>query len=324
MISIFFYCSSPYVGYTLKKADYINKEMKNVSEKDMTAIGYKLFNSSGSFMVLGKFDGRKYFHTRQSQSENFDEQNRRIYENVAFVGENIQDEKVIDKIAMYVLFNEKIFYRKMADMTILLDDGFTIDFNKLLAFVNEIDKAKIVFDSSNNNAVKFYNDIMKCCDKEISFVITESTWSYFIKQVGFDFNESVLYKLSLQDAELLTKDSIVKLDNEIKSTDNSSHFPPASQDSNVAETKNETDDKIISFERDEEIRKLKQDINNICAERNDLKSEIKALNKKINFLTKENTNLMEEQKTLKIKNIIKGVIGTALAVLIIHILKWIF
>ena len=337
MVSVFFYCSSPYVGYTLKQGDYTKKEMKSVSEKDMTAIGYKLFNSSGSFMTLGKFDGRKYFHTRQSQSENFDEQGRRIYTNVAFVGENSTDDETINKIAMYVMFNENMFYKQIADMITLQDDGFTIEFDKLNLFVDKLNKTNISIKSSNRKAVKFYDDIMSCNSKELSFVITESTWSYFVKQAGYDFNESVLYKLSLQDAEILTDGSTVEFSDEASKKDDSINPPPAPPvekkveevvpeniSANEAKEKVKADENKLSDEKDKEIKKLKQDTNNICAERNDLKTEINKLKKSISALEKENTALKDKQKTLTIKGILKGVIGTVLAVLVIHILKWIF
>ena len=337
MVSVFFDCSSPYIGYTLKHADYIKKEMKSVSEKDMTAIGYKLFNSSGSFMTLGNFDGRKYFHTRQSQSENFDEQGRRIYTNVAFVGENSKDDKTIDKIAMYVMFNENTFYKQIADMITLQDDGFTIEFDKLNSFVDKLNKTNISIKSSSHKAVKFYDDIMSCNNKELSFVITESTWSYFTKQAGYDFNESVLYKLSLQDAEILTVGSTVEFSDEASKKDDSITPPPAPPvekkveevvpeniPANEAKIKVKADESKLSDEKDKEIQKLKQDINNICAERNSLETEVNKLKAKISGLLKENAALKDEQKKLTIKGILKGVIGTVLAVLVILILKWIF
>lgn len=337
MVSVFFYCSSPYVGYTLKQADYIKKEMKSVSEKDMTAIGYKLFNSSGSFMTLGKFDGRKYFHTRQSQSENFDEQGRRIYTNVAFVGENSKDDETINKIAMYVMFNENMFYKQIADMITLQDDGFTIEFDKLNSFVDKLNKTDISIKSSSNNTVKFYDDIMSSNSKELSFVVTESTWSYFVKQAGYDFNESVLYKLSLHDAEMLTDGSTIEFCDKTNSKEDSTNPPPdpfvekkveevvpEAVTTNETEIKAKADESKFSDGKDKEIKKLKQDINNICAERNGLETEINKLNKRISTLVKENATLKGEQKALTVKGILKGVIGTVLAVLVIHILKWIF
>lgn len=336
MVSVFFYCSSPYVGYTLKQADYIKKEMKSVSPKDMTAIGYKLFNSSGSFMIFGKFEGRKYFHTRQSQSENFDEQGRRIYTNVAFVGENSRDDKTINKIAMYVMFNEKIFYKEISDMIMLLNEGFTVDFAKLSAFIEKIANFDIRLKSGSNETKKFYNDMLNRNDKELGFVITESTWSYLTKQCGYDFNESVLYKLSLQDAEILTSGSVIEFGDKISSNDNSATppAPPAGKKETAvvtetvpftdAEIKAEEDENELSDEKDKEIKKLRQDINNVCAERNELEAELKELRQKISALSKENMILKEEKKCLDIKNILKGVIGTVLAVLVIRILKWIF
>lgn len=219
MVSVFFYCSSPYVGYTLKQADYVNREMKSASEKSMTAMGYKLFNSSGSLMVLGEFEGRKYFHTRQSQSENYDEQGRRIYTNVAFAAEDAKDEEIINKIALYVFFNEEEFYRQMADMILLLDDGFIVDFDKLSVFMTEkINNTDFSLKPGSGNAGRFYNDVMKCRNKKLSFVVTESTWSYFIKQAGCDFNNTVLYKFSSDEAQSLVSGS--KFEPKVKENDN--------------------------------------------------------------------------------------------------------
>lgn len=212
MVSVFFYCSSPYVGYTLKQADYVNREMKSASGESMTAMGYKLFNSSGSLMVLGEFEGRKYFHTRQSQSENYDEQGRRIYTNVAFTAQDSADAEIINKIALYVFFNEEDFYRRMADLIALLDDGFTVDFDRLSAFMAEImNDAGFNLKPGGGNAGRFYNDVMKCRNKTLSFVVMESTWSYFVKQAGSDFNHSVLYKFSSGEAQTLVSGSKIEL-----------------------------------------------------------------------------------------------------------------
>ena len=325
MVTIFFYCSSPYVGYTLKQADYINKEMKKVSERDMTAIGYKLFNRSGSLMVLGKFDGRKYFHTRQSRSENYDEQKRRIYTNVAFVGENAEDDKTVKKIAMYVMFNENEFYKQIADMTTLLDDGFTIDFDKLKAFTDKVETANAALNSSSKATAKFYRDVMQDNNKELSFVITESTWSYFVKQTGYDFQGSVLYKLSMQDAERIISDSTVELIGDTSNNTGRRNTNISPTDKKKAEEpKPKTGHTELLNEKDREIEKLKHDINDLCKERNDLEVRINDLEKMISRLTKENADLKDKQKTITIKGILKGVIGTVLAVLIMYILRHIF
>ncbi len=329
MISVFFYCSSPYVGYTLRQADYINKEMKGVSEKSMTAKGYKLINSSGSYMVLGKFGERKYFHTRQSQSENYDEQNRRILTNVAFVGENGSDDGAVNKLAMYVMFNEEKFYEEISGMISLVQTGFTVDFEKLEAFLQKIDKADITLKSESNQALSFFEKVMKC-DKELSFVITESTWSYLVKQVGYDFNEDVLYKLALREAKVLTDVSTVVLGNTAiqpppsppTSDKTKDKVVPTAGTAEKATAKSDSD--RASEEKDRKIEKLTQDINSICAKRNSLEATIKELNKKIADLLRENTALKSSRKSLVIKSVLAGVIGTASAVLVILLLKWIF
>ncbi len=326
MVSVFFYCSSPYVGYTLKQADYINKEMKSVSEKDMTVKGYKLINSSGSYMVLGKFGGRKYFHTRQSQSENYDEQNRRILTNVAFVGENEKDDEIVNKLAMYIMFNEEKFYQEISGMIALIQTGFTVDFEKLEVFLKKFVSSNITLKSKSNQTSNFFEKIMKC-QKELSFVITESTWSYLVKQMGYDFNEDVLYKFSSEEAKNLTDGSTVEFCN---TGIQPPPPPPPSDDDEDSETNTVEEPEIngasdhILKEKYKKIEELKQDINNICAERNSLETNIRELQKKISDLLRENETLKSNKKSLVIKSVLAGVIGTVLAVLVILILKWIF
>lgn len=346
MVTVFFYCSSPYVGYTLKKADYANKEMKSVSANDMTSIGYKLFNSSGSFMTLGKFEGRKYFHTRQSQSENFDEQGRRIYTNVAFVGNDTKDEDIVNKIAMYVMFNEELFYKQISEVITLLDDGFTVDFDKLCSFVNKIGEAKIKLKSNNSYATKFFNDVMTCTSKELSFVITESTWSYFVKQAGYDFNESVLYKLSLQDAQTLTEGSTAELIEENKVVPPQAPAQPVIKKEvpsqapvtpvikkatqvavpkiEIVDNSDKTDYAKLLEEKDKIIKNLKTDINNICAQRNDLESKLDRAKRELSVLKHQYQNLENNQKKLAITNILIGVGASGLVALVIWLLTLIF
>ena len=203
MISVFFYCSSPYVGYKLKQADYVNKEMVNVVKKEqMTSLGYECFIQSGSYMLLGKFDGKKFFHTRESDSQKYDEQGRRIFTNLAFVGEDVADENTIIKIAAYAFFEEEKFYKTMSQMIVLLKEGFTVDFDKLSDFINKMSKKSFRFSSFNKDAIAFYQGIMTPNDKPIHFIVTESTWSYFVKQTNNQFNEdSALNILSSIDAK---------------------------------------------------------------------------------------------------------------------------
>ncbi len=319
MVSVFLYCSSPYVGYTLKQADYRKKEMRAVTENDMTPIGYKVFCSSGSFMVLGKFNGKKYFHTRQSQSENYDEQNRRIYTNAAFVGENKEDEKTINRIAAYALFDEEAFYKEITGMITLLDDGFSVDFDKLACFIKKFD-SEVILETTNGAAQKLYKAIMAKGNDTITFIVTESTWSYFVKQVGHDFNDSVLYKLSFDDAESITAKAAVRF---APSKPDDKTDPPRPKAPKVPENKKTADDSVPD-EKDHEIEKLRSDVNLICAERNNLLSEIGKLKGKISSVMQENTRLKDKMRMVRLTGILMGVIGTVCAVLIIYILRWIF
>lgn len=203
MISVFFNCSSPFVGYTLKKADYVQEAMFSCTPEDMTLTGYKVFNSSGSYMLLGTFDGRRYFHTRQSQSEQYDEQGRRIYTNIAFISESLTDASVVNVIAAYAFFEEEAFYKEIADMIILLKDGFTVNFEALSGFINRF-SGSFRLDTKSSEAASFFHMISKSNNQyQIDFIVRESTWNYFVKQVQNDFNNSVARQFSHSEASSL-------------------------------------------------------------------------------------------------------------------------
>lgn len=201
MVKVFFLCSSPFVGYTLRQADYIENQMLPVTEQSMTPLGYKIFNSSGSYMVLADISGYRYFHTRQSQSEQYDEQGRRIYANIAFLGSGPADRDVINKLAAYAFFEEDAFYKEIAAMITLSNDGFTIDFEKLSSFLKRFEK-NCTLDTASTEAKAFCREITnRAVEEEVTFVLLEATWNYFIKQVGYDFHNSVKRQLSSTNAD---------------------------------------------------------------------------------------------------------------------------
>ena len=210
MVKVFFLCSSPFVGYTLRQADYIENQMLPVTEQSMTPLGYKIFNSSGSYMVLADISGCRYFHTRQSQSEQYDEQGRRIYANIAFLGSGPADRDVINKLAAYAFFEEEAFYKEIAAMITLSKDGFTIDFEKLSSFLKCFEK-DCTLDTASTEAKAFYREITnRSVEEEVTFILLEATWNYFIKQVGYDFHNSVKRQLSSNTADNLRIGAVLR------------------------------------------------------------------------------------------------------------------
>mgnify|MGYP004696973643 CR=1 FL=1 len=226
MVKVFFLCSSPFVGYTLKQADYTENQMLPVSEQAMTPLGYKIFNSSGSYMVLADVSGYRYFHTRQSQSEQYDEQGRRIYANIAFLGSGPRERETINKLAAYAFFAEDAFYKEMAAMITLLSDGFTIDFEKLSAFLKRFEK-NCVLDAASAEAKMFFREITDLAlGKEITFVLLEATWNYFTKQIGYDFHNSVKRQLSPDSAAALRAGTVLRFSDSNADTKKAQPGPP--------------------------------------------------------------------------------------------------
>ncbi len=201
MITVVFQCSSPYVGYTTRVADYQKKEMTECSARRMTELGMRVFQVSGTYAILMDIKQRKYFHARQSDSCVLDEQGRRIYNNVAFVGAqgDERDSRIITDIALYELFNADRFYRELAEMIHLTDEGFYVDYEKLELFLKRFE-AGVQCKTTHSQVRNLYEDIRRpSSNKMIRFVVLEATWEYFVKQVGNDFGGSVDWKLTLSD-----------------------------------------------------------------------------------------------------------------------------
>lgn len=187
MISIFFRCACPYVGYTLKRADLSSRTMCSCTPAELTHTGHKALHSSGSYLLLGTFEGKKYFHIRQSKSSVLDEQGRQIYTNVALLGTTPADAAMIHRIAGYALLNEDGFYREIAPMVHLLEGDFTVDFDALTAFLRRFTQDYTV-NTTNSYAKQFVKDVVfSSTRQEIDFIVTEANWSYFLKQVGIHF-----------------------------------------------------------------------------------------------------------------------------------------
>lgn len=201
MVTAVFQCSSPFVGYTIRVADRQKKEMTKCSAQEMTELGWQIFQVSGTYAILMDHENRRYFHARQSESRAFDEQGRRIYTNVAFVGapDNDKDCRTVTNIALYELFAPEDFYQRIAELIRLTDEGFEVDFEKLECFLTRLEKG-LWCKTKSRQVQELWDEILSfpSCEK-IRFVVLEATWEYFVKQAGTDFGRSVKRTLSLQE-----------------------------------------------------------------------------------------------------------------------------
>lgn len=209
MVSVFFNCSSPYVGFRLLQADYVQEKMVRCTEKEMTPTGYKVFNASGSYMLLGTFHGRRYFHSCESRTENYDEQGRPIYNSMAFLAGTPADAPIINAIAAYVFFNEDAFYAEMARYITLLDDGYTVDFKALAAFLKRFEQGCEI-QTKSMMAKRCFNAILASEGSyAVDFIVRQSTWNYFVKQVGKDFTKNEQFNLSGEQGRSLAAQGTV-------------------------------------------------------------------------------------------------------------------
>lgn len=216
MISVIFLCSSPFVGYTLRMADYKNKKMVKCSAEQMTQLGYKIFSVSGTYSILMNIEKRRYFHTRQYNSEILDEQGRRIYTNLAFVGAaaDEHDNQIINRIAAYEFFETETFYKTIAAMITLTDTGFEVDFEKLESYLAQFEKG-IRCRTNSKRVSELYREITQgTTGKTIEFVVLEATWEYFIKQAECDFKNSVNRRFTIAEAKSMAASAQIEFGEE--------------------------------------------------------------------------------------------------------------
>ncbi len=316
MVSAFFNCSSPYVGYTLKKADYAEEKMVPCGRREMGELCYKVFNSSGSYMVLSSFEGKRYFHSRQSQSEEYDEQGRRIYMNVAFVADGREDVPIVNRIAAYVFFEEKAFYRRMAKMIMLLDDGFTVDFAELKRFLAQCANGLEAHEkkAGAGNALSLFKSV---CDGQ-DFVALESTITYFNKQAGYDF--SALKQFSLVEVQRYANALDICFAGERKDSGEGKD----SGGEKVSDMDKKGNARESSFPAE---RQKEKQIEALRMQNQQLKAALEEANRRISDLDQQIRQLHEpNMPTLaeRLKDILIGVIGTAFAVLVIWLFQIIF
>lgn len=332
MISVFFNCSSPYVGFRLLQADYTQEKMVACSEKEMTPIGYKLFNSSGSYMLLGTVDNRKYFHSCESQSVQYDEQGRPIHNSVAFLAGSAKDAPIINAIAAYVFFNEEAFYSEMAKYITLLDDGYTVDFKALAAFLKKFEQGCQI-QTEVPAAGHFFRDILSSDGSyDIDFIVRQSTWNYFVKQVGRDFTRNEKYNMSDTQGEALAGQGTVVFgrcpsvrgaETVVERSVHEDVVEPEKKAEPVCEQKNVSGQAPSGKEnipqaseaREQELLTLRGD----CAAKTQL---LVSAEKKAAELLYEVSRLRDAIKKSFWLGLAVGVIGTAIAVLIYGLLKY--
>lgn len=184
MISVFFRCNCPFAGYVQRKVDYMNQRLTECSKQEMTYTGYSLFRSSGSYMILANFEGRRYFHSRQSKSTALDDQNRPVRNNVVFVGNSPEDDLVVSRLAGYALLKEEKFYKEIASMITLRDSEFEVDYEALKIFLKRFETDFSV-DSPNAADKKMCEDIFfKQTNNDVDFIVLEADLDFLNKQLG--------------------------------------------------------------------------------------------------------------------------------------------
>ena len=331
MVSVYFNCSSPYVGFTIRQADYLNNTMRLCSVKTpiMPSDCYELFSNGGSTLLLGRFGNHRYLQATQTETENYDEQGRRIYASVAFSSGSAADVPVINRIAAYAFFNEKTFYEEIAKMIILLKDGFTVDFARLSAFLERFAREG-VFQSNSQHAKSVYQAIIHSEGKyDIDLVVLEATWDYLVNQVGRKFTKNDLCCFAEDRARTLAEkghfefmgtvaaEKPVAEESVNKETplldkpeqDNLTGPKTVSESITVSENIKMQTSVAYAAERDQ-IRKLK-------AENAEQKTLLAKAEEKVLSLSAEIVQLKEKMKKSFLLGLIIGIIGTVLAVLMI-------
>ncbi|MBQ4059520.1 MAG: hypothetical protein IJD40_11395 [Lachnospiraceae bacterium] len=317
----------------MKKADYINKVMvpcNSVKPLELGKIGYTIFNNSGSCMLLGNIDGKKYFHTRESKTKNYDEQNRPIYNDLAFVADNKDDYLVVNKIAAYAFFNEEEFYSKISKMITLLGEGFTVDFELLAEFIKcfENDIELITEDKTAKNL--FSKVFMKDNPNQISLIVPEATLEHFFKQSGSVLKKDVLESIDADEQKRFSEVSTFKFavsdavkdvnynDDDRKEDDNPQEIitvvnSGSDKDKKVEELISKLADIEKNYnENKEKLSELEHTTDELKDKNNELGGKIKDLTEKINQFA----NMPKNDKSAFVKSTIIAALGVAVSVLL--------
>lgn len=322
MVSVFFRCNCPYVGYTLKRVDYVNQVMAECTASDMTKTGHAFLHNSGSYMLLAQVEGKKYFHSRQTKSKAYDDQNRPVYTNVALVGSTEADALVISRIAGYALLDESSFYQEIAKMVTLLDGDFTVDFSALQAFLNRFEQNYQV-ETTDATVKKLCEDVFfKNSRKEIEFIVLEADLPYFNKQLGRLFSPA--FSFTYQQAKKLGESAKIRFPQKEK------YVPSVVSEALDPETSVESDDRqeenahsanmeLAALQKKYEL--LESEHKENLRAKTAMKDDWDKARQAVAMVEDELTHLKSMLKKNFWLGLAAGAIGTAIAVLILKILK---
>ena len=250
---------------------------------------------------------------------------------MAFLAGSAKDAPIINAIAAYVFFNEEEFYAEMAKYITLLDDGYTVDFKALAAFLKKFEQG-CQMQAKTPAADRFFREIQSSDGSyDVDFIVRQSTWNYFVKQVGRDFTRNEKYNMSdTQGEELASQGTVVFKQRKV--IKESEHIEAVSASEAAAEkAKKDIPSETV---REQQIvpkqESVKKDATNenhkqeLLALQNDCtaKTQLLALaEKKAADLLVEVSRLKDTIKKSFWLGLAVGIIGTAIAVLIHRLLK---
>lgn len=320
MVSVFFHCSCPYIGFQIKKVDYANRQLIPCSGSERYELGkvcHKVFTSSGSHDFLGNLEGKRYFHTRSSTTQIFDENNRPIYNDMAFVGETPDDFKMINKICAYSFFEEEAFYEEILGMITLTRNGFEVDFDKFVPFLKRFE-GELIIDAKNNRAKDIYeNAFIKDNSNEICVIVPETSIANFFRQVEIT--------LDCKQAKIFTVSEKKELQSLLNITFSQSEpsavalpLVPVNDENHYEEPVSEKTVENLKAE----IAQVKEDMCKKSEDFNAMISELRAeMHEDIKAEVREELKKASSDKKLLLKNIIVGIVSAAATVLVTLVIQ---
>ena len=256
---------------------------------------------------------------------------------MAFLSGDEKDTLIINAIAAYVFFNEEEFYAEMAKYITLLDDGFTVDFKALAAFLKRFELGCDIRAKSLAAERCFKTMMASDGNYNVDFIVRQSTWNYFIKQVGMNFTKNESYNLSdEQGKDLASQGTVVFRTKKPAVKTEASAFtkkeepmvttkkpPLAEMKSPITEEK-----PVVTMKKSDEPVQKPQIIsthdqetqNKLIALREEnlqQKQQLKTSEGKIAALTGEVSRMKELLRNRFLTGLAIGIIGTVLAVLMI-------
>lgn len=215
MIDVFLYCSYNLAaaGYQLSKADYTNEKMTLINRENLNMIPgmvKTIFTHGGAKIVLGQYQSDKIYFilkgiVNENQEKNRDEQGRKVFVNIAFVGTST-DAKRMTELGQYVLGNFPEFSREICNMIIVKNDaiGYEANYSQLKEFLNRFGQGRILFmeAASGNKYLDAVKRINISSINNFAFVVLDSSWKYFFDMCGIKLNyENQKNGIAIEDFE---------------------------------------------------------------------------------------------------------------------------